>query len=284
MNIQVIAVPYDSGYRGLRMGRGPLHFIQHGIEDMLVASGNTVQIDQIEAQTPFQIEVKTAFELNRMTAARVHAAQAQGDFPLVLSGNCNASLGTVAGLDPTQLGVAWFDAHGDFNTPETTLSGFFDGMGLSVMAGRCWHAIASTIPGFSPIPEENIIHIGGRDFDDEEKRLFEDSSIGLLPPQQIQQRGIEDALAPLLTGLQRRVERVYVHIDLDVLDRAIAPANEFAVFDGLSIEQVEAAIQEIKQKLNLCAVGFASYDPAYDTENIILQAAFRLMQTSVRLG
>lgn len=265
------------------MGRGPLHFIHNGIEDMLVASGNTVQIEQIEAQIPFPIEVKTAFELNRMIAVRVHAAQLQGDFPLVLSGNCNASLGTVAGLDPTQLGVVWFDAHGDFNTPETTLSGFFDGMGLAVMAGRCWRAKASTIPGFSPIPEQNIIHIGGRDFDDEEKRLFEDSSIGLLPPQQIQQRGIEDALAPLLTRLLRRVQQVYVHIDLDVLDRAIAPANEFAVFDGLSIEQVEAAIYEIGQKFKLCAVGFASYDPAYDTENIILQAAFRLMQTSVRL-
>ena len=66
-----------------------------------------------------------AFELNRRLAERVRKASSQKDFPLVLSGNCNSALGTLAGLNQPDLGMIWFDAHGDFNTPETTESTFF---------------------------------------------------------------------------------------------------------------------------------------------------------------
>ena len=75
----------------------------------------------------------TAFELHGLVSGRVRQAIAEGGFPLVLSGNCNtAAIGAIAGAGPEDLGIVWFDAHGEFNTPETTTTGFIDGMGLAI--------------------------------------------------------------------------------------------------------------------------------------------------------
>ena len=94
----------------------------------------------------FLSEIGTAFELNRLLSKEVKAAVGDGMFPMVLSGNCNSCLGTIAGINSGQLGVVWFDAHGEFNTPETTQSGFLDGMPLAMATGRCWKTILKTIP------------------------------------------------------------------------------------------------------------------------------------------
>ena len=103
-----------------------------------------------EAQGSFRAEIQTAFELYRQLAERVCAARREGRFPLVLSDNCGSGIGTVAGVGTARLGVIWFDGHGDFNTPETTASGFLDGMGLAVVAGLCWKTLAASVPHFSP--------------------------------------------------------------------------------------------------------------------------------------
>src|SRR5215213_1244107 len=137
MKVQVIQVPYDSGHRNVRMGAGPGHFIQNGAAQLLQSCGYDVDVTGIETETPFQAEIKTAFELCRLLARRVREAYALGVFPLVLSGNCNSSLGTLGGLDSSDLGMIWFDAHGDFNNPETRESSFFDGMGMSIATGHC---------------------------------------------------------------------------------------------------------------------------------------------------
>src|SRR5215211_1771805 len=108
MNVQIIQVPYDSGHRGLRMGAGPEHFVQGGIANILHSCGYNVAVDCIEAKTSFHAEIKTAFELCRLLAERVREACAQASFPLVLSGNCNTSLGTLGGLGSSDLGMIWF--------------------------------------------------------------------------------------------------------------------------------------------------------------------------------
>src|SRR5206468_12877100 len=99
----------------------------------------------------------------------VRAARAQGRFPVVLSGNCGASLGVVGGLMQARggaaarpLGVVWMDAHGDFNTPDTSASGFLDGMSLAALVGRCWRALTLVTPGVA-VPEHHVLHLGGRD-------------------------------------------------------------------------------------------------------------------------
>src|SRR5687768_13373447 len=128
-DIHLIRVPYDSGQRALRMGAGP-DALAPSFVDALRAEGHEVTGETVEAPPGFATEVATAFALARALSERVRAARAEGRRPLVLAGNCMSSLGTVAGLrdEDDDLGVVWFDAHGDLETPETTTSGFADGM------------------------------------------------------------------------------------------------------------------------------------------------------------
>ena len=139
--ITIFALPYDSSHRGLRMGAGPEHLLSNGMEGVLAATGREIRSEVLQAKSPFRTEIATAFELFGMLAKRVYEATAKGSFPLVLSGNCNATVGVIAGLagasPKEKVGLIWFDGHADFNTPETTTSGFLDGMGLAIAVGHC---------------------------------------------------------------------------------------------------------------------------------------------------
>lgn len=263
------------------MGAGPEHFIDNGIERMLEAEGHQVRLASVEASGGFRTEIKTAFELCRLVAERVRESDVEGNFPLVLSGNCNSSLGTLAGLGEQGIGMIWFDAHGDFNTPETRESSFFDGMGMAIATGHCWRKLAATIPSFTPLPNSHVIHVGGRDFDPEEETLLESSGINVVRASRIRQAGVREALEPALESLRARVQKLYLHIDLDVLDPAEAPANEYAarVPDGLAVEQIEEAIRLINERFKVCAGGIASYDPKYDQAGRTFQAGVRLIKS-----
>lgn len=279
MKVQVIQVPYDSAHRSLRMGGGPEHFIREGAAEVLRALGHEVSVETVEASEGFRAEIKTAFELHRTLSARVRTACEQGRFPLVLSGNCNSSLGTVAGVGTENLGVVWFDAHGDFVTPETTTSGFLDGTGLATLTGRCWKTLASSIPHFFPIAEANVIHVGVRERGGDEAVLAEQSAVAVVEAAAVRRQNLQAALEPALDALRARVGRIYLHIDMDVLDAKIAMANEYALFGGLSVEEVLEAIRLIAARFTISAGALASYDPSFDHQGKIFQAGIRFMQS-----
>jgi arginase len=175
MDIQLLAVPYDSGNRGARMGAGPEKLLDAGLERTLRDGGHTVHTRIAElSPNSWHAEIQTSFELMRMLAGAVCEACASGRFPIVLAGNCNTAVGTVAGLGADSTAVAWFDAHGDFNTPETTSSGFLDGTAVAMITGRCWTQLTASVPGFVPIADDRVCLIGTRDVDSLEGALLED--------------------------------------------------------------------------------------------------------------
>lgn len=282
MKIQLFQVPYDSGHRGLRMGRGPEYFVQHRVDEMLRAHGWTVAIETVEAQRPFRTEIYTAFELCQQLAQRVRAAKEQGALPLVLSGNCNSCLGTLAGLDTHLLGIIWFDAHGDFNTPETTTGGFLDGMALTTATGRCWTKLTKTIPGFAEMPDNHVLMVGARQFDPGEQELLELSQVKLVRGERIREGGLQESLIQALAELRSRVQRVYLHIDLDVLDSQVGRANSYAEPNGLSVQEMEQAITLISQQFVIAAAALTAYDPASDPDGTIFRAGTRLMEHVVQ--
>lgn len=259
------------------MGRGPEMLLRRGAEARLSTLGHSLDLETVEAPEGFHTEITTTFRLYRRLAERVRAARLKGSFPLVLAGNCGSALGALAGLQPEAQGLIWFDAHGDFNTPETTSSGFLDGMGLAVITGRCWRKLASGLPGFSPLPDDHIVHIGGRDFDPEEASALNASGITCVPP-----AGLDVALDAALETLAERVSSLYVHIDLDVLDPQAAPANGFLPPGGVSVEAMIAALRQIRSRFKVCGAGLASYDPKYDPDGLACEAGLGLLATLVR--
>jgi arginase len=280
MNIQIIQVPYDSGHKNVRTGRGPGHLLRAGVEQMLRDEGHQVGLSLIESQAPVTTEIGTTFELNRSLAERVRCAMRSKLFPIVLAGNCDSCLGTIAGIGKSHLGVVWFDAHGDFNTPETTLSGFLDGMGLAMAAGRCWRSLLGTIPGFSPIPEAHILLVGTRALDAQEAELLGGSQVEMVAPRQGEEQN-RQAIRAALDRLGEKVSRVYLHVDMDVLDSEEALASGLAVAGGLALEVVEEAIRMVKERFELCAAAMTSFDPDYDQDDKVLDAGIRILKAFV---
>jgi arginase len=281
MDIQIIQVPYDTGHENVRAGRGPGYLIERGAADRLRARGHDVQVERIEIDPHFPAEIATAIQSNRLLAEAVRVARRAGRLPLALAGNCNCCLGTASGVGPDGLGVVWLDTHGDFNTPETTTSGFLDGMGLAMLNGRCWEALLDTLPGFQPVPDSHIVHVGARDLDPAEWALMEESAVRMVLPGEVGLPGMGRAIDDALDDLARRVERVYVHIDVDVLETGAARANELAFPGGLPLDMVEETIEKIKARFTIAAGAIASYDPAYDVDDVVLEACFRILDAFV---
>jgi arginase len=274
---RLIQVPYDSGNRSLRLGAGPERLVSEGLPQHLAALGVEVQMELVEAQGTFLTENQTTLDLVRQTAGRVAEADRGGAFPVILAGNCNTALGTLAGLSPGRVGIVWFDAHGDFRTPDRSSDGFLDAMGLAMIAGLCWPWATSTIPGFRPLPLVRILHVGGR-LIDEERRFFNQAGVAHLPAPEMVQKGVESTLSRCLDHLSRHVDRIDLHLDLDVVDPSIAPASEYAREGGLDPEQVTRAFELIAERVEIAAMDVTGYDPTCDPDSKLVPVALDLVR------
>lgn len=261
VHVEVLVVPYDSGIPDARMGRGPRELISAGITSELGAGA--VVTEYTPSDGSFRGEVASAFDIQRWLAARVSACRGRGAFPLVLAGNCMSALGTFAGLRSRSRkvpGVCWFDAHGDFNTPETSESGFLDGMALAALTGRCWTRLARSVSDFRPVPDASVLMFGTRQLDTAERKALAASGIrsGL---------GLDRMSdSGRLAALRKNVGEVYLHIDLDVLDDSVARVNQFAAPGGLTTDRVLDLIREIGANFHIGAAAITAWDPSCDPE------------------
>src|SRR3981081_318545 len=184
------------------MGAGPEALLDAGLEKTLRDRGHTVRTKIAEiTKGSWSAEIQTSFELMRMLATEVRAARESNRLPIVLAGNCNTAVGTLAGLGAQTTGVAWFDAHGDFNTPETTTSGFLDGTAVAIVTGRCWTQLALTVPDFTPITDDRVCLIGTRDVDPLERELLAGSRVDVVDPMHLR-----TTLGDSLTRIRESVE------------------------------------------------------------------------------
>jgi len=266
MNAHILKVPYDSGRRCERMARGPGYLLSN-----YVLEG--VPVDSIECTLHFAGEIQTAFDLARQISTRTRELHDEGKQVIIFSGNCNSAIGTLSGLGPRSTGVLWFDAHGEFHTPETTRSGFLDGMPLSVATGRSWRSLAASIPGFEPVPDQNIALIGVRDTDVEEQSALDASGIHLLRDTAIADKTVEVIAA--------RVRHWYIHLDLDALDPSEATSNQWTPPNGLRVSDIEAVIRQARSLLPIAGIAVASLDPASDKEGRALAVARLLLSSAL---
>ncbi|HET6763358.1 MAG TPA: arginase family protein [Longimicrobiaceae bacterium] len=294
MDLRILTVPLDAGRHEERMGRGPGALLRAGLADRLRAMGHAVEQEEVapdEAGSAFRTEVATSFSLWARLMRSVEESRRRGEMPVVLTGNCGAALGVVGGLiaasdrPAARLGVVWMDAHGDFNTPDTSASGFLDGMSLAALVGRCWRTLTQRTPGIA-IPEANVAHLGARDLDPAEEDAFAASAIARLDV-----RGLREGagLTALLAELGGRVDALYLHVDLDVLDPREAPANTFVLpagaageappgTDGLTADELVRIVGEIAAAIPVEAVTLSAYDPAADAGGRIPPIAARALQ------
>lgn len=257
--IALISLPYDCGRLNERMGRGPSHLIDQGLGHRLSAQGHEVEFATVHLSEGVSSDGQALVQLQQRAIPLVRDALAKTQRILLLSGNCGpAALTAVSALGGGTTGVIWFDAHADFNTPETSASGFLDGMALSVLTGGCWPALRARFDSFEPVPEKNVVLIGARDLDSAEATALRQSAITHIETTDI------DALENAVETLAQRVESFYVHLDVDVLDRSEGCANSYASSGGLSARQLLATLERLAQSRRPKIAAITSYDPAGD--------------------
>jgi arginase len=257
--ILLIDVPYDCGQFGARMGAGPRYLIERGLAQTLRAAGYAVRNASVRLPDAFHTEWRALSVLQEQIAALVREARATGERALILSGNCApAALGVLGAGSSANTAVLWFDAHADFNTPETSPSGFLDGMALAIALGHCWRACAHMFQT-NPVPEEHVIQIGVRSVDDEEQRRLDRSRVHRLTPD-------PKAVARALDGMSGQVRHAYLHVDLDVIDASELRANHYAVEGGPSVASVAAIIAAAGACVPVDAAALTALDPSIDGE------------------
>ncbi len=279
MDVTLVAVPYDLGREGVGSGRGPTAYLEGGAAEALRAGGHDVEVVTARRSAAFGSELEAVLDVDAAVAALVIAAIADGRLPLVLAGNCNVTLGVRAGLlatrgdsdpDHGRLATIWLDAHGDFNTPKTTETGYLDGMPLAMLTGRAFPEAWVRLGG-KPLDETLTLHAGGRDLDPAEAGAMATSQITVVSGAEVRERGLGEALAPALDELAARAVDLgqvatgrppaQLHVDIDVLDPSVAPAVGFPSPGGLTLAELLAAVEMSGARFDLLALSLTSFAP-----------------------
>lgn len=243
---------------------------------MLERQGLRVTVDAAERGGPFRDTASSSAAVNGDVARLVRAAVDADRLPLVLAGSCVACQGVLAGFDHARCGAVWIDAHADFNTPESAVSGFFPGMSLAVATGHCYRNYWGEIGDNTPLAEENVVLLGVRDLSPEaERERLERSAVCVVP-----WHGGEPAsdIAAALDQLARRVDEIYLHIDFDGFAPDVAPGvADDPVPGGVSAEQAETIVRGARARFRIRAVTLATFTPERDEDERTLRLALRLI-------
>jgi len=187
--------------------------------------------------------------LRNTDAVRTAAGKVEeDDFVFCLGGECTFIVGALAGFKSKfhgKPGILWMDAHGDFNTPETTPSGFIGGMCLAFACGR-GPQLSSEIGNSKPLmDEENVVHVGSRALDPLESEAMADSRLQLYSASDIRKAGVEKVAEEAAKYLCDRVDWIICHLDVDSLDPATISAVNFPEKGGLMTEDAKTIVDAL---------------------------------------
>jgi len=269
-------MPFHLGRTGGGLAAGPHAILQAVQEAGAKAGSGTFPTSTIPQVDDDRGEIACIFEVNRRLSEEVARTIATGAFPLTLSGNCSCCLGIVAGIGSPRAAVVWFDAHTDFNTPETTRSGFFDGMAAAVLTGHSFNAMASSIPGFRQVLEGDLVMAGVRDIEPHEPALIKASGATWIFGDGLRAAGS----GALQAALRRLVpDDIYLHVDLDSIDASEGTPNRYAAPGGPTLAQVCDSIELIFATGKVRAAAITAFDPESDGDGRALRCATTVLRT-----
>lgn len=283
MKIAIIGVPTDfgSGRRGVDMGpsairyaglQGGLERLGHDVIDMGIVALPVVE--QVEVGDTRLRHLDGCITAAEGLAALLEQAAAQGRTSVVLGGDHSLTLGSVAvAARGRRLGLLWVDAHGDFNTTETTPSGNIHGMPLAALCGYGDPRLVTLLgPGPKVDPRHAAI-VGARDLDEGEKRLLREAGVAVFTMQQIDRRGLTAVMNEALGVVQNGTDGFHASFDLDVLDPTQAPGVGTPVTGGLSYREAHLIMEMVAEAGKMTSLDLVEVNPILDRQNITAQLA-----------
>jgi arginase len=269
---------------------GPRTMAQGGIQKILGDLGASVRVQEAaltaDENTEYGGWKRLGMALGHF-GELVAANERDGYFTVGLYATCPSMPGMVAGLqhsgptrEPIRIGMLWLDAHPDFNTPETTRSGSLGGMPVAVATGRALQGMRLDAHLDPPLSDTHVVMGGVRLTDPLEQQLLDNSRIEQLTVDDL--RHATPAVFAQLDRLNRITDKIYVHIDMDVLDEREVIAHQNKVPGGPSSEELAALFEKIFSRYpKASAIGFATI-PSPDEGELALAAVNRMIASAVR--
>ncbi len=280
MEIDLIGVPLDFGagrrgvdmgpsairYAGLRLGLESLHHIVHDLGNVEVPVAETCPPGDpcLKYLEPI---VAVAQRLADIVARSIGA----GHVPLTLGGDHSLALGSVMGAARgRRLGLIWLDAHGDFNTWETTPSGNIHGMPLAAIAGLGDERLV-TLKGTEPVGAKvapsNIAIVGARDLDVDERTLLERAGVAVFSMEAVDRLGMCEAMRRAIAVATRGTDGIFLSVDLDAVDPVFAPGVGTPVPGGLTFREAHLAVELVADTGKFLGIELVEVNPILDTQN-----------------
>jgi arginase len=291
--IEIIGVPVDlgAGRRGVDMGPSAIRIAD--LEPRLEQLGHKVQdygdLDVMIPETQKVGEGKLRYKAPILAFCEelrkvVEQSLDKNRLPLVLGGDHSIAIGSVAGStghfakQDEAIGLVWFDAHGDANTPETTPSGNIHGMALAISLGLGDPDLVG-LGGRQPkVQPGNTVLIGIRDLDPGERAVLKKSGVTAYTMRDIDERGMRDVVDEAMRIASDGTAGVHVSFDLDVVDPEDAPGTGTPVWGGITYREAHLAMEIVADRANVVAIDLVEVNPVLDTQNMTGILAAELAQ------
>lgn len=294
--VLLIGVPLDLGgnRRGVDMGPSALRIT--GLTERIRALGHDV-VDSGDVSVPLPELCDIGHQNEKYAAAiagvcealcdRVYAGLEEGRLPVAIGGDHSLAMGSVAGVArhfkerDRRLGLLWFDAHGDMNTPASTNSGNVHGMSLAHLLGMGDERLASVGGLRGKVQAENVSLIGVRDLDAREKKLVAESGVNVFTMKDIDLRGLATVIQEAIDVASRDADGVHVSFDIDVVDPSLASGVGTPKKGGLTYREAHLCMEMVADSKRLVSIDLVEVNPILDARNATAELGSELLLSAL---
>lgn len=288
MKADLIGIPLDLGAKNLGVDVGPNAFRYQGIVEKLEQAsikvndlGNITCTDrkQLEPVNPRLKYIDEILRVSEISADYAFKSIHNKSKLISLGGDHSITMGIFSGVSTAlnkDIGMIYFDAHGDMNTDKTTLTGNIHGMPLSALMGYGDSRLINIYKKGTKLDKNNMLHIGGCDFDQGELDLVNKEKLNLFTIENMLAFGMKP-LFDKIDRLNKQAKNIYISLDLDSLDSVYAPGTGMPNKGGLTYREITAIANFIGQNCNVVGIDVVEYNPLLDDNHKTAELAIELI-------
>jgi arginase len=295
-SVSILGVPLSYGASMAGVDMGPAALRVAGLHRRIAALGYSVKdLGDMRLDRPrsfpdpqdklqYLKEICTACE---QLAQEVAGIMEANELPLILGGDHSIAIGSIAGVASyfqkrsESLGLIWFDAHADMNTPETTPSGHIHGMPLGALLGYGAPELTN-LAGYAPkVDPRFCAHIGARDIDPGERELIRRLGIRFFTMREIDERGMADCMDEAITIVSTGTGGYAVTFDVDALDPGDAPGSGTLVRGGLTYREAHLGMEKIAENGGMRSLEVVEINTALDVNNKTAELGVELILSAL---
>lgn len=288
--VEIIGVPATFGQRKLGVNLGPDAIRYAGIVARIEAIGLTVKdsgninvpelnLNKFNSEQQGLRNLEEIIETSETLSQSVSNSLSNNHFPLILGGDHSIAIGSISGVSKhyENLGVIWYDAHGDLNIPEESPSGNIHGMPLRILAGDGDDKLVN-IANYAPkVKPENIVLIGMRDLDVGERQYIKDNNIKTYTMAEVDRYGIKQVIEETIDYLKEKTDGIHLSLDVDALDPVETPGTGTRVLGGLTYRESHFALELLHNSNLVTSMDLVEVNPLIDHNNDTAEQAVGLV-------